>query len=42
MNHKGNHRNLVAKYSRQFNKASVQVDKKKAQKKGYRKHVGVY
>lgn len=31
-------RNFVAKYSRQFNKASVQTDRKKRDKRGYVKH----
>ena len=31
-------RNLVAKHSRQFNKAHVMTDRKKAAKRGYRKH----
>ena len=30
--------NLVAKHARQFNKAAVFKDKKKAAKKGYAKH----
>lgn len=30
--------NLVAKHARAFNKAAVHKDRKKAQKKGYRKH----
>ena len=30
--------NLVAKHAKQFNKAAVHTDKKKAFKKGYRKH----
>lgn len=30
--------NLVAKHARTFNKAAVHKDRKKAQKKGYRKH----
>lgn len=33
-------RNSVAKYARQFNKATVQRDRKKDSKKGYRKHKG--
>lgn len=33
-------KNLVAKYSREFNKASVQKDKKKDSKRGYKKHKG--
>ena len=33
-------RNLVAKHSRQFNKAHVMTDRKKAAKRGYRKHRG--
>lgn len=32
--------NLVAKHSRQFNKAHVFTDRKKASKRGYRKHKG--
>lgn len=31
-------RNLVAKHSRQFNKAHVMRDRKKADKRGYTKH----
>ena len=31
-------RNLVAKYTRKFNKAKKFKDRKKARKKGYRKH----
>ena len=30
--------NLVAKHARKFNKAAVQIDRKKAAKKGYTKH----
>jgi hypothetical protein len=30
--------NLVAKHMRQFNKASTQVDRKAAAKRGYSKH----
>ena len=30
--------NLVAKHARKFNKAHVHIDRKKAEKKGYRKH----
>jgi hypothetical protein len=33
-----NQRNPVARHCRQFNKATVQRDKKKAAKRGYRKH----
>lgn len=33
-------RNPVAKYARQFNKSSVQADRKKASKAGYQKHKG--
>ena len=33
-------KNPVAKYARKFNKAAVHVDKKKASKKGYKKHKG--
>ena len=32
------HRNLVAKHARKFNKAHVMVDRKKAAKRGHRKH----
>lgn len=32
--------NLVSKYARQFNKAHVFKDRKKASKRGYRKHKG--
>lgn len=32
--------NIVAKHSRQFNKAHVFKDRKKASKRGYRKHKG--
>lgn len=32
--------NYVAKYARQFNKAQTMTDRKKAKKKGYRKHKG--
>jgi len=35
-------RNLVAKYSRNFNKAVKHTDRRKAQKRGYRKHKGGY
>jgi hypothetical protein len=31
-------RNLVAKYARTFNKSAVHTDRKKASKRGYRKH----
>ena len=31
-------RNLVAKHSRKFNKAHVMRDRKKDEKRGYRKH----
>lgn len=31
-------RNFVAKHARTFNKAHVHVDRKKAAKRGYRKH----
>lgn len=31
-------RNYVAKHSRKFNKAHVMTDRKKAAKRGYRKH----
>lgn len=31
-------RNPVAKHCRTFNKARIQVDRKKRQKSGYRKH----
>ena len=34
-------KNLVAKYARSFNKASVQKDRKKDSKRGYQKHKGV-
>lgn len=30
--------NPVAKHARKFNKANVQVDRKKAKKSGYEKH----
>lgn len=30
--------NPVAKYSRRFNRATVQRDRKKAEKRGYQKH----
>jgi hypothetical protein len=30
--------NLVAKYARTFNKSAVHTDRKKASKRGYRKH----
>lgn len=33
-------RNYVAKYSKEFNRATVQTDKKKNLKKGYEKHKG--
>ncbi len=33
-------RNFVAKHARTFNKAHVFTDRKKALKKGYRKHKG--
>ena len=33
-------KNIVAKYAREFNKATVQKDRKKESKKGYRKHKG--
>ena len=33
-------RNFVAKHARTFNKATVQRDRKKAQKRGYVKHKG--
>ncbi|MDB4311808.1 hypothetical protein N9937_00095 [bacterium] len=33
-------RNLVAKHARQFNKASIQKDKKRSAKAGYQKHKG--
>lgn len=33
-------RNLVAKYARQFNKVTIQVDKKQRDKRGYIKHKG--
>ena len=32
--------NLVSKYARRFNKAHVFKDRKKASKRGYRKHKG--
>ena len=32
--------NLVAKHARQFNKSAVHTDRKKASKRGYRKHKG--
>lgn len=35
-------RNVVAKHARRFNKSAVHVDRKKAQKKGYRKHKPVH
>ena len=35
-------RNLVAKHSRQFNKARVMRDRKKDAKRGYRKHKPTY
>lgn len=31
-------RNLVAKYSREYNKSTTQKDKKKESKRGYKKH----
>jgi len=31
-------RNIVAKHARRFNKAVVMIDRKKAAKRGYRKH----
>lgn len=34
-------RNYVAKNARKFNKAAVHKDRKKAQKKGDRKHKGL-
>ena len=34
--------NLVAKHARQFNKAAVYRDRKKAAKKGYTKHKKSY
>ena len=34
--------NLVAKHARKFNKAHVHVDRKKAAKRGARKHKGVW
>ena len=37
---KQKNRNPVAKYARQFNKSSVQADRKKASKAGYQKHKG--
>jgi 2-oxo-4-hydroxy-4-carboxy--5-ureidoimidazoline (OHCU) decarboxylase len=33
-------RNFVAKYARVFNHARVHADRKKAAKRGYRKHKG--
>lgn len=33
-------RNLVAKHARKYNKASVQVNRKKQAKSGYQKHKG--
>ena len=33
-------RNYVAKHLRTFNRATVEVDRKKASKRGYRKHRG--
>jgi len=30
--------NPVAKYARKYNKSAVHIDRKKATKKGYRKH----
>ena len=35
-------RNPVARHCRQFNKAAVQKDRKKAAKRGYRKHKRPY
>lgn len=35
-------RNPVAKYQRKFNKARVQVDRKKAARRGHLKHRGVW
>ena len=32
--------NLVAKHARKYNKAAVHTDRKKASKRGYRKHKG--
>ena len=40
MNEKTN--NLVAKHARKYNKAAVHKDRKKAMKKGERKHKGQY
>jgi len=37
---KMNRNNLVAKHARTYNKAHVMVDRKKAAKRGYRKHRG--
>lgn len=34
--------NPVAKHCRTYNKATVQKDRKKASKKGYRKHKGAW
>lgn len=34
--------NLVAKYSRRFNKPAVHIDKKRAAKRGYQKHAKKY
>ena len=34
--------NLVAKHARKFNKAHVMQDRKKAAKRGHRKHRGQY
>lgn len=34
--------NLVAKHARKFNKAAVHVDRKKAMKRGKRKHKKVW
>lgn len=31
-------RNLVAKHARAFNKPTIQIDRKKAARKGYTKH----
>lgn len=35
-------KNLVAKHARKFNKAQVMKDRKRSEKKGYRKHKGDY
>ena len=32
--------NLVAKHARSFNKSAVHTDRKRASKRGYRKHKG--